>query len=94
MKDFKEDFDDNKNLENILNDGLDNIMTKLRSEMPKLKEMDYSVFCLIAIGFDVTTISYLLNVTMNTVYIRKSRMKQSIDAENPPHKTQFMELLS
>ena len=94
MKDFKEDFDDNKNLENILNDGLDNIMTKLRSEMPKLKEMDYSVFCLIAIGFDVTTISYLLNVTMNTVYIRKSRMKQSIDAENPPHKTQFMKLLS
>lgn len=94
MKDFKEDFDDNKNLENILNDGLDNIMTKLRSEMPKLKEMDYSVFCLIAIGFDVTTISYLLNVTMNTVYIRKSRMKQNIDAENPPHKTQFMELLS
>ena len=94
MKDFKEDFDDNKNLENILNDGLDNIMTKLRSEMPKLKEMDYSVFCLIAIGFDVTTISYLLNVTMNTVYIRKSRMKQSIDAENPPHKTQFMELLN
>lgn len=94
MKDFKEDFDDNKNIENILNDGLDNIMTKLRSEMPKLKEMDYSVFCLIAIGFDVTTISYLLNVTMNTVYIRKSRMKQNIDAENPPHKTQFMELLS
>lgn len=94
MKDFKKDFEDNKNLEQILNDGLDNIMAKLRSEMPKLKEMDYSVFCLIAIGFDVTTISYLLNVTMNTVYIRKSRMKQNIEAENPPHKIQFMELLS
>lgn len=94
LNDFKKDLEDRHQLESILNDGLDDIMTKLRSEMPDLKEKYYSVFCLIAMGFDITTISYLLDITTNAVYIRKSRLIQSIEAENPLHKAQFMELLA
>ena len=54
---------------------------------------DIEIFSLYAIGFDVTTISHLLNTSMNTIYIRKSRIKTQINEVNPPHKEQFFEVL-
>lgn len=90
---FKDDYSNKDIIEGMLNDGLDDIMVHLRSEMPHLKEKDYSVFSLLAIGFDVTTISHLLNTTMNTIYIRKSRIRQQIETDNPEHKQQFMSVL-
>jgi hypothetical protein len=73
---------------------MDNIVSKLRMEVPTLKEMDYSIFCFMLIGFDPTTISHLLNTTMNVIYIRKSRMKKRIEALNPEHMMQFLEVLN
>ena len=90
---FKDDYSNKDIIEGMLNDGLDDIMIHLRSEMSHLKEKDYSVFSLLAIGFDVTTISHLLNTTMNTIYIRKSRIRQQIETDNPEHKQQFMSVL-
>lgn len=78
----------------MLDEDPDNIMSNLRSEVPDLKPKDYSIFSLFVIGFDVTTISHLLNTTMNTIYIRKSRIKHHIEELNPPHKTQFLDALS
>lgn len=78
----------------MLDEDLDNIMSNLRSEVPDLKTKDYSIFSLFVIGFDVTTISHLLNTTMNTIYIRKSRIKRHIEELNPLHKSQFLDALS
>ena len=61
--------------------------------MPTLKDKDYMIFSLLLIGFDVTTISNLLNISANTVYIRKSRMKAQILEHNPLHKDQFIEAI-
>ena len=77
----------------MLDEDLDNIMTNLRAEVPSLKKKDIEIFSLYAIGFDVTTISHLLNTSMNTIYIRKSRIKTQINEVNPPHKEQFFEVL-
>jgi len=81
-------------MEEMLDDGLDGIMTNIRNEVPGLQEKDYIVFRLMAVGFDVTTISHLMNVTMNSVYIRKSRIKSRIEASSPEHKNQFLSILA
>ena len=68
-------------------------MSNLRAELPSLKEKDYMIFGFLVIGFDVTAISNLLNITANTVYIRKSRIRRQIEELNPEHSAQFLEVL-
>ena len=80
-------------LESVLDDSLDGIVSMLRNEMPRLKDIDYSIFCYMIIGFDATTISHLLNITTNVVYIRRSRMRQHIEDVAPKHKDQFLNIL-
>lgn len=85
--------DNHKQLESVLDASLDGIVSMFRNEMPRLKEIDYSIFCYMIIGFDATTISHLLNISTNVVYIRKSRMRQHIEETNPEHKDRFLEIL-
>ena len=90
---FLTDNANHKQLESVLDESLGGIVSMLRKEMPKLKEIDYSIFCYAIIGFDATTISHLLNISANVVYIRKSRMRQHIEETNPEHKDRFLEIL-
>jgi hypothetical protein len=94
VEDFRNDYSNREQFESILNENMDNIVSRFRMEVPKLKEIDYSIFCFMLIGFDPTTISHLLNTTMNVIYIRKSRMKKHIETLNPEHKVQFLEVLN
>lgn len=93
VDDFTNDYTNRAKFESMLDDDLDNIMSNLRSEMPSLKEKDYVIFSFLVIGFDVTTISNLMNITANTVYIRKCRIKHQIEEHNPPHKNHFIEVM-
>ena len=90
---FLTDNANHKQLESVLDESLGGIVSMLRKEMPKLKEIDYSIFCYAIIGFDATTISHLLNISTNVVYIRKSRMRQHIEETNPDHKNRVLEVL-
>lgn len=94
VDDFKNDCQNKEKFEAMLDEDLDGIMSNLRTELPKLKEMDYMIFSLFVIGFDVTTISHILDVSMNTIYIRKSRIRQHINKLNPAHQSQFLEILT
>lgn len=80
--------------ESMLDSDLDGIMTNIRTELPKLKEIDYAIFSYWIIGFDVTTISRLLDTSLNIVYIRKTRIKQHIREKSPEHMDQFLEMIS
>ena len=93
VDDFTEGYSDSERFESMLNEDMDNIMSNLHIEVPALKKKDYVIFSLFVVGFDVTTISHLLNTTMNTIYIRKSRIRRQIEELNPPHKGQFLEVL-
>lgn len=94
VDDFKNDYQNKDKFEAMLDEDLDGIMSNLRTELPKLKEMDCSIFSLLVIGFDVTTISHILDVSMNTIYIRKSRIRQYINNLSPAHQSQFLEILT
>lgn len=91
---FRSDNANHKQLESVLDESLDGIVSLFRNEMPRLKGIDYSIFCYMIIGFDATTISHLLNISTNVVYIRKSRMRQHIEETNPQHKDRYLEILS
>lgn len=80
--------------EAMLDNDLDGIMSNFRKELPKLKEIDYAIFSYWIIGFDVTTISRLLDTSLNIVYIRKTRIKQHIKEKSPEHMEQFLEMIS
>ena len=93
VNELRTDSDHNAELETMLNADLDNIMTNIRNEI-KMKETDYSIYSYLVIGFDATTISRLLDVSVNTVYIRKSRIKAAIESSSAEHRNQFLEILS
>ena len=93
VNELRNDTDHNTELETILNADLDNIMTNIRNEI-KMKETDYSIYSYLVIGFDATTISRLLDVSVNTVYIRKSRIKAAIESSSAEHRNQFLEIIS
>lgn len=93
VDEFTEDYTDRAKFESMLDEDLDNIITSLRTEMPSFKDKDFMIFSFLVIGFDVTTIANLLNITANTVYIRKSRMKKQIMEHNPLHKDQYIEAI-
>lgn len=79
--------------ETMLDNDLDMIMTRLRSEMPKMKELDYAIFSYLIVGFDATTISRLLDITVNNVYAHKRRIRIKIGDKRPEHANQFLEML-
>lgn len=94
LNEFKGSFDDNRTFEDIINRDMDNIVQKLRNEVNDLKEIDYKIFSLTLVGFDVTTISHLLDMSINAVHVRRTRMRKQIENINPIHKIEFIETLS
>lgn len=93
VDEFRNDYQDVEMFETVLNKDLDNIIADLRSDMPDFKETDFAIFRFLLIGFDVTVISHLLNLSMNAVYIRKSRMRHQIENTNPARKDEYIGVL-
>ena len=91
---FRNDSQDIEIFEQILNNDLDNIMLSLRTDMLQFKEIDFSIFRFLLIGFDVTVISHLLNMSMNAIYIRKSRMRRQIEESHSVRKEEYLRILS
>ena len=84
----------NNDFESMLNNDLDGIMIKLRSALPDLKKKDYTLFGYLALGFDATIISHFMDCTVNTIYIRKCRLKKAIEESDSEHKNLFLEIIA
>ena len=94
INEVKNDSKNRKAFEAMLDNDLDGIITNIRNEMPKLKELDYSIFSYLIVGFDATTISRLLDMSVNNIYAHKRRLRIKIEERNPEHAAQFLEMLS
>ena len=84
---------DHSKLEAMLNSDLNGIMDNVRMEF-KLKEVDYIILSYLIIGFDATTISRLIDSSVNTVYIRKSRIKRMIEDSDSSIKCDLLDMIS
>ena len=94
IDELRAEIGNNDDFESILNKDLDGIIFKLRSALPDLKKKDCKLFGYLALGFDATIISHFMDCTVNTVYIRKSRLKKAIEGSGSEHKTLFLEIIA
>ena len=94
IDELRREIGNNEDFELMLDKDLDGIMTKLHSELPELKKKDYALFGYLALGFDATIISHFMDCTVNTVYIRKSRLKKAIEESDVVQKSLFLEIIS
>ena len=94
INEIKNDSTNRAKFEAMLDEDLDMIMTNLRKEMPKFSETDYSIFSYLVVGFDATTISRLLDISVNNIYVHKHRIRTRIEERHPEHASQFLEMLA
>ncbi len=62
-------------LERIVNLCNENILEKIRAQIPKIKTVDYDLFCYLCAGFSYRAICIFMQMKIENVYNRKSRLK-------------------
>lgn len=82
-----------RRLENMLDQTLDGVMTRLRTDFPSWKEDDFLLFSFSAAGFSSTTISALMGKEKSVVYNRVWRLKGRISSSDSPQKEFFLSAL-
>lgn len=80
-------------LEKIVNTVHDNVMEKLHSDFPAMKQSDRRLLCYIFGGFSPQVISLFMRDNVANIYARKSRLKARIKNSGSPHSPLFLSLL-
>ena len=83
-----------KELESMLDDNLDGIMTKLRAAIPDATEKDFRFISFLVLGFDTKTISRMMDYNVNTVYTKRYIIKEKISKLDGENKALFSEFIS
>ncbi len=82
-----------RGLENMLDQTMDGVMTRLRTDFPSWKEDDFLLFSFTAAGFSSTTISALMGKEKSVVYNRVWRLKGRVSSSDSPQKEFFLSAL-
>ncbi len=69
------------------------ILKRVREQLPRLRSADFDLLTYIYIGFSTQHISVLLNDSVQNIYVRKSRLKRRIAESDAPDKEEFIEKL-
>ncbi|MDE6375524.1 MAG: hypothetical protein K2L09_07355 [Alistipes sp.] len=72
----------------------DNIMQKIRTELPELKETELDLLRYVYAGFSLQVISVFTGDTTNYTAVKKSRLKAKIARSEAPSKALFIEAMS
>lgn len=80
--------------ENEINSSVDNIMVKLREDMPNHNETDYRFIQYIIAGFDAKTIASIMGYSVDSIYTKKNRIKREISKIQSPHKSLYETFIS
>ena len=83
-----------KELESMLDDNLDGIMTKLRAAILDTTEKDFRFISFLVLGFDTKTISRMMDYNVNTVYTKRYIIKEKISKLDGENKALFSEFIS
>ena len=81
-------------LEAIVNRNLDNIMTRLRAELPHLKEQDFIYLTFFYARFSGKAISLFTRTKRDTIYKIKERLCNKIKTSDAPSRDFFLSKLS
>lgn len=78
-----------KKFEARINADLDDIVSKIRSDFPKLKDEDIRFICYLVVGFDTSTISFLMDISKENVRVKKHRLREKLNGYSGPNETLY-----
>lgn len=78
-----------KKFEARINADLDDIVSKIRSDFPKLKDEDIRFICYLIVGFDTSTISFLMDITKENVRVKKHRLREKLNSYSGPNENLY-----
>lgn len=78
-----------KKFEARINADLDDIVSKIRSDFPKLKDDDIRFICYLIVGFDTSTISFLMDISKENVRVKKHRLLEKLNGYSGPNETLY-----
>ncbi len=76
-------------LEEEVNATSDDLIKRLRADLPKFKEVDYQLFMMLVAGMPRATIANIIDETIHNVYSRKKRIKKKIMALDPERRAPY-----
>lgn len=83
-----------KQLEAMIDDSLDGMMSKLRLAMPGTNEKEFRFIALIILGFDTKTIARIMKYNVGTVYTKRSNIKEKLQKIECEEKELVLALIS
>lgn len=84
-----------KRFERMIDRSLNSIMKHFRDEFPKYSEEDYRFVSYLFVGFDATTLCIIFNMpSVAAVYMKKSRIKKTIEDSNASFKSEYLNMLT
>lgn len=78
-----------KKFEARINADLDDIVSKIRSDFPKLKDDDIRFICYLIVGYDTSTISFLMDISKENVRVKKHRLREKLNGYAGPNETLY-----
>lgn len=78
-----------KKFEARINADLDDIVSKIRSDFPKLKDDDIRFICYLIVGFDTSTISFLMDISKENVRVKKHHLREKLNGYSGPNETLY-----
>lgn len=81
-------------IEEMVNDALDGIMTRFRNEFPDATKEDATIFMLNAAGLSQKAISLLTGIKLKSLYTKRARLKERIMKSDTAYKQDFIDYLS
>lgn len=82
-----------RELEQIVNACKDNIMLKIRAQIPQIKEVDLELLCYLFAGFSHRTIGIFTQDKVANIYTRKCRLRSKITNSKAPDKSVFLDMI-
>lgn len=94
IKDISSDKSGQRRFERMIDRSLDNIMKHFREDFTKYSEEDFRFISYIFVGFDATTLCIIFNMpSVAAVYMKKSRIKKTIQESTSYRKDKYLEML-
>lgn len=77
-------------LERILNEYCDEIISRITAQIPQITELDKTLLIYLYSGMSARTICVLLDLQLKTFYMRRLRLKNKIESSDAPDKEWFI----
>lgn len=81
-------------MQDIANECNDNIISRLKNQMPKFKEKDIIFLTLVLTGFSARAVCLFTDINIGNYYNKLSRLKARIAKSETPDKDFFLQALS